>query len=289
MPALKFAEGSDDVVEGLAIPFGGPFAGKSAAGVDVHGEAFGPETDLALDWFPNGRPLLYDHGLDGAVKTVLAGRQTDHEMTPAGVWARAQLDKSNRYFDAIRSLVRAGKLFFSSGSMEHLAAVNRRSGLITRWPWVELSMTPTPANLRGAIHATKSADLVEALDALDIAVPSGLVAEALRALDNDDDVPRAGTKFADDADRLLVDAESFRDRAVALVALRAKSGRILSAATREHLARHPGSLRELADDIDALLTEPSAEEPTKSASTDQMTDLRIETERLLSRSYGVTI
>ena len=63
LQALKYAEGSDDIIEGLAIPFGGPNRGK-----DFDGEDFGPDTDFALDWFPQGRPLVYHHGNVMAVR-----------------------------------------------------------------------------------------------------------------------------------------------------------------------------------------------------------------------------
>src|SRR5688572_11577720 len=56
--AVKFVDGSDTLIEGLAVPYGGSF-GK---GKDLHGEDFGPDTDLALDWFPEeGRPFLFHH------------------------------------------------------------------------------------------------------------------------------------------------------------------------------------------------------------------------------------
>jgi hypothetical protein len=42
--------------------------------------------------------------------------------------------------------VEKGKLAFSSGSIEHLAKTSVK-GEVLIWPWVELSLTPTPANL----------------------------------------------------------------------------------------------------------------------------------------------
>lgn len=280
--AVKFAKGSDSVFEGLAIPFGGPLAGK-----DLDGEDFGPDTDFALDWFPSGRPVIYHHGLNAAMKTVVSGRQHEHEIIDEGVWVRGELDKSARYHGAVSKMIAAGKLFFSSGSMKHLVEVDD-DGHIKRWPWVELSMTPTPANPDAALHFVKSTDLIARLDDADIAIPPGLVAAALKALDStdetdDDETLHAGIKFVDHADRLLVDVGTFRDRTASLVDLRAKSGRVLSATTRERLSRHPSSLRELADDIDGLLTDADSGK----ASDATLITLRLETERLLSRSLGV--
>src|SRR5574338_142923 len=114
--AVKFVAGSDNLIEGLAVPYGGPFSGK-----DLHGESFGPDTDLALDWFPNeGRPALFHHGLDPELKTSVVGRQVEREERDAGHWVRVQLDRRNRYFDQIKQMVDEGALSFSSGSIGHL-------------------------------------------------------------------------------------------------------------------------------------------------------------------------
>lgn len=288
---VSFIKGSDSLIEGLAIPFSGPLPG----GKDIHREKFTKSTDFALDWFPEGRPLLYEHGLDGAIKMVPAGRQTDHEFDPdEGIWARGQLDTSAKYHRAMKRLLEAGALYFSSGTMDHLARKKSATGEITKWPWVELTLTPAPANMTAVARSVKSVELIDHLDAAGIDIPSGLVASALKALDDleaeiydeDDEGLRAGLKFADNADRLLADVEAFRTRTGDLTALRAKSGRVLSGATRERLARHPGSLRELADDLDQLLSEADAEKAAKSSS---IQSVMIEAERERSRALGVTI
>jgi len=137
--AVKFADGRQDLIEGLAIPYGGPLGGK-----DLEGEYFGPDTDFALQWYDR-RPLLYHHGLDSGAEIVPIGQQVKAWTSDVGVWARAQLDRSNRYAEEIRKLVEEGRLFFSSGALPHLVR-KTADGHITRWPWVELSLTPTPAN-----------------------------------------------------------------------------------------------------------------------------------------------
>jgi hypothetical protein len=257
LDAVKFVDGSDDLIEGLAIPFGGPFAGK-----DFDGEDFGPDTDFALDWFPHGRPTIYHHGLDGAMKTAVQGRQFEHDLRDEGVWARVQLDKSAKYHATVTKLIGAGKMFFSSGSVPHLVRATK-DGHITNWPWVELSLTPTPANPYASVHPVKSADLIGYLADAGIEPSAQLIAAALKALDaiptDDDPSLPAGLKFADHADRLLGDVEEFRSRLTGLIEVRAKSGRVLSAEARERLLRHPASLRELADNLDGLLTEADPE------------------------------
>lgn len=245
--AVKFVKGSDTVIEGLAIPFGGPKGGK-----DLDDEAFGPDTDFALDWFPNGRPLIYHHGLNQGAKIARQGRQFEHEITDEGIWAKAELDKSARYHATVAKMVADGKLFFSSGTFPHL--VNATKGRITQWPWIELSLTPTPANPYAAVHFAKSVDVMGALADLGMEPPAALIAAALKALDESNpDAPLAGATFAAHADRLLADVQEFRVRASEVASVRVKSGRVLSAATRERLAAHPEALRQLANDLDELL------------------------------------
>lgn len=142
--AVKLAEGTDDVIEGPGMPFGGPFNGR-----DLDQQYFSKTTDFALDWFaPNARPLLYHHGLDDDAGTTVVGRVKSWEVkADIGVWTQAQLDKQSKYFAAIKEMVAAGKLYLSSGAMAHLVQVEQKTGEIKRWPWVELSLTPTPANL----------------------------------------------------------------------------------------------------------------------------------------------
>lgn len=253
--AVKFVDGSDTEIEGLAIPFGGPFAGK-----DFDGEDFGPDTDFAFDLYPQGRPLIYDHGIDAKVKLTVQGRQIEHEMHDEGVWARAQLDKSAKYHATVAKLIAAGKLFFSSGSVPHLVET-AANGHIKRWPWTELSLTPTPANPWAAVYPVKMTDLLEHTRAANLEVPGDLLVAALKALDSTSDPDDAlpdGAKFADLIDRLSVDGPAW---VKARQDWHAKSGRRLSAAMRERLADRPSTLRQLADDLDGLLhvADPDAE------------------------------
>jgi hypothetical protein len=143
--AVKMADEGEDWIEGPGMPFGGPFNGQ-----DIEGEHFSKDTNFAFDWFAE-RPLLYQHGLDKGTGMSVVGRVKSWAITDLGVWTKAQLDAQNEYFEAIRQLIQEGKLFFSSGAMRHLVEVNRKSGEIKRWPWVELSLTPTPANLEATV------------------------------------------------------------------------------------------------------------------------------------------
>ena len=143
---VKFSEASGtkakDVIEGIGIPFGGPFNGK-----DLHKQFFSAKTNFAFDWFKE-RPLLYAHGFNDKIKLDVVGTVKQWAIKGTnGVWVQAQLDQSKEYFEGIEQLINDKKLFFSSGSVGHLVEVNRKTGEIEQWPWIELTLTTSPANL----------------------------------------------------------------------------------------------------------------------------------------------
>ena len=123
--------------------------------------------------------------------------------------------------------------------MPHLVQTTK-DGTITRWPWVEISLTPTPANPLAAVYAVKSIDMAEHYAAANITIPDPLAA-ALKALDEwaviRDSSPD-GLTFADESARLTDALKAFVERAQALTEMRAKEGRVLSSANRERLASH---------------------------------------------------
>ncbi|MCA1570833.1 MAG: hypothetical protein LC798_11050 [Chloroflexi bacterium] len=175
LTAVKFAEGSENVIEGLGIPFGGPFAGK-----DIQGETFTPETDFCLDWFEK-RPLLYDHGVNGKIGTTRIGDVIEHEMTDDGVWVKAQLDKRTKYYAIVKQLIEAQGVGFSSGAVSYLTQ-RSKSGEVNRWPWFEMSLTSTEANPKAAVYAVKASDALQHMEAAHIDIPEPLEA-ALKAVD----------------------------------------------------------------------------------------------------------
>ena len=123
---------------------------------DLQGEYFTSETDVGLDWYDQ-RPVLYHHGLDGNLKAAVIGVMDTLRQDEVGLWAEAQLDMHKRYVQAVQRLVDKGVLSWSSGSLPHLVDV-ADDGHIKRWPIVEGSLTPSPAEPRHTdVHALKSA------------------------------------------------------------------------------------------------------------------------------------
>jgi HK97 family phage major capsid protein len=130
---------------------------------DLQGEYFTPETELGLEWYDQ-RPVLYHHGLDGSLKAAVIGTIDTLLADETGVWAEAQLDLRKRYVRTVQKLVDKGVLGWSSGSLPHLVKV-AADGHIERWPIVEGSLTPAPAEPRRTdVHTIKSAYQALGLD-----------------------------------------------------------------------------------------------------------------------------
>jgi hypothetical protein len=85
------------------------------------------------------------------------GDVVNFEKRKEGIWVQAQLDLRSKWYEAIRQLIGEEALSFSSGAYP-AGVVVAKSGEILRWPWVELTATPTPANPYASIAAMKAMD-----------------------------------------------------------------------------------------------------------------------------------
>jgi HK97 family phage major capsid protein len=125
-------------VAGYGVVFGG---------TDLDGETFDSDTDYMLDLVPQ-KLVLYDHGQNSEVKHAIIGKISADGITvdDDGIWIEAELSKHAAYVEHIRKLAEKGVLGWSSGSVGHL--VSRAGKSIKRWPIIEFSLTPTPAEPR---------------------------------------------------------------------------------------------------------------------------------------------
>lgn len=145
----------------LAIPFYGPMAG----GKDLDGEFFDRETDVKPHWF-KARPVIFHHGQDGKAADEDYGEQElDEAADREGWWSTVWLNRSARYWEQVDALLRAGKMYGSSGAIAHLVRKNRSTGHIDVWPHAEQTLTLTPANPYARIEASKSLVLADDLAA----------------------------------------------------------------------------------------------------------------------------
>lgn len=131
--AVKAA--GDYVIEGYGVVFGG---------ADLHGETFQHDTDFGEGRSFVGMPVYYDHAL-GPIRSQI-GEVKSYTFTDDGIEFKVELDKAKAYSDTIMRLATANALGMSSGTAEHLVVVE--NGVIKRWPMLELSLTPTPAEPR---------------------------------------------------------------------------------------------------------------------------------------------
>lgn len=162
---------------------------------DLQGEYFTPETELGLDWYDR-RPALYHHGLDGDLKAAVIGVIDTLKTDDTGVWAEAQLDMRQRYIQAVQRLIHQGVLGWSSGSLPHLVEITPDKH-IKRWPIVEGSMTPAPAEPRQTdIRALKA---IEGFDSIinleELAAKAGMNDRSTR--DGDTPVTQTNTQQKD--------------------------------------------------------------------------------------------
>ena len=140
MEAVKLVDIEKGLIEGWAIPFGGPMPG----GKDLDNEAFTKDTELYLDAYDK-RPVLYMHGMDKALGVGPIGAEVKWEQRDGGIWLEAQLSLSGKYQGHVLELARRGLLGYSSGANPQSAAKSA-SGLIERWMWMETSLLPIPSN-----------------------------------------------------------------------------------------------------------------------------------------------
>jgi hypothetical protein len=213
--------------------------------------------------------VIYDHGLDEKGPSVDVHRPAGRVRgAPDGKWAQAQLDRNHRYRKAVDRLVEEGALGFSSGSMPHLARVDRKSGRIERWPWIELSLTPIPAHLGAQVHYTKSADLFRHLEDAEVDLTSFLKSALGAVLEDDRDGAPGSESLDDKAGRVAAAVDEFRDHARSSAEMRAKAGRVLSAANRDRIAKALASKEAVLGayaDLEALLSETDPEAAAKAA------------------------
>lgn len=140
----------DGRIGGYLVAFGSP------SQRDSYGEYFDHNTDFQLTRY-NDWPVLYHHELDETVGGEEIGRILKITPDDRGLYAEAQLDMTKPIVQKIYKMVVDGKLGWSSGSVPHWVDTTA-DGYIERWPIVEGSLTPTPAEpRRTTVSALRSA------------------------------------------------------------------------------------------------------------------------------------
>jgi hypothetical protein len=243
MNGLKFANAEETEIIGLLAPNGGPFRGK-----DIQGENFLPETDFVLGWY-DSRPLLYQHGLDPVTGVSTVGRIKSVWKDVDGLWMQSQLDAASEYNAVVKELIKREVLGLSSSAPPHLVRRNK-SGEILRWPLLEGSLTPTPANpmamLKYDYQVVKShfkAIGVEPLE--ELALETDILTEYNDAL-IEGSLENHASFVKSTAESLLVRTKDLQER-------RVKAGRVISTLNRTRLTECLAAMRTATDDLAQLL------------------------------------
>lgn len=147
---LRYPSGSpikhlgDDRIGGYAVLWGNEEI------KDLVGEFFTPQTE-ELDAVLKATgylPIFYQHAADRVLKASVIGLAKAMQPDDLGLWYEAQIIAAEEYRRYLMPLIEAGLLATSSGTLPAAREVDHRTGRIKRWPIIELSLTPTPAEAR---------------------------------------------------------------------------------------------------------------------------------------------
>ena len=116
---------------------------------DLTEEYFTRETEELTSIFDGVHrlPALYNHSLDSTMKSRVVGVVDTLKRDDIGLWYESQMKMSDEYDQLIMEMIRKGKLKTSTQTFPVARRVES-DGRISRWPIVEITFTPTPAEPR---------------------------------------------------------------------------------------------------------------------------------------------
>lgn len=127
----------------------------SAQKKDLTGDYFDTDTDFMWEG-KEKRAALYHHGLDPVMGTKLIGDGWNYKgKDSVSLWVEDQLNMRDEYEKAIYELSEQNKMGLSSGTASHMI-IRNDDGKLVRWPIVEISYTPTPAEPTTSVSPIRS-------------------------------------------------------------------------------------------------------------------------------------
>ncbi len=151
---IKAVHADSIEIEGYGVVFGGR---------DLEGDTFTKDTDFMLDLVPV-KPITFNHTQDMAEKVPEFLREMvrglpvikdaigfvsneNIKKTDVGLWIEATVQTSKEYLDYVKEAAKRGLLGLSSSTAPAFMTIDQ-SSKITRWPIVEIAITPIPAEPR---------------------------------------------------------------------------------------------------------------------------------------------
>lgn len=116
---------------------------------DLTNEYFTVETSELTSIFDGVHrlPALYNHSLDSTMKSRVVGVVDTLKKDDVGLWYESQMKMSDEYDRMIMDMIQKGRLKTSTQTFPVARRVES-DGRISRWPIVEITFTPTPAEPR---------------------------------------------------------------------------------------------------------------------------------------------
>ena len=245
----------------LSIPFGGPIpSAKSAIGVDLDGEWFGPGVDIygphkalrdtrdrLVDFHHSFAPPGPGYGdPTGRMRGAILGKSVvDEEPEEDGYWSDIWLKYGEKRLALVKSLIKRGGQLFGSSQPAGGVKKDPMTGEIKVWPHLLQTLSPSPQNTLSVIRPKAALD---AIVADSIPVSDALVA------------------FVTDLDNLGADLPltSYLDGGTGDVA--AKAGRVLSASNERALRERMADIQRQFAEVQAYLdrmSHPPSEQPAE--------------------------
>jgi hypothetical protein len=238
---------------------------------DLYGDYFTKDTYLGAHQ-GDGVDVLFHHGMPlhttrrmteeqkrslEAFRNHIFSSPTKAKKDETGLFVEVVLDMANAYEEAVYGLTKAGKLGWSSGSTWHMM---RRTddGEITRWPIIEVSMTPQPAEKLNRVVTLKSLESLKFAPLDDAPVSDDASESPNQPITEDAEQQVAafdGLDIDTHSQLTVVAMRGITSRFRGNHESRKKDGRVLSERNRQRITSWIGHGKAVIADLQTLLDE----------------------------------
>lgn len=234
---------------------------------DSYGDYFTKDTYLGAHE-GDGVDVLFHHGMPlyttrrmseeqkkafEAFRNHIFSSPTKAKKDDIGLFVEVVLDMRDDYEKAVYGLAKAGKLGWSSGSTWHMVK-RTDDGEITRWPIIEVSLTPQPAEKTNKVVTLKSLESLKFAPLDDDADDDDFAEQPMT--EEEKLVSSFKTLGLNTHSRLVVSAcRDLTSRIRSRYEVRQKAGRDLSEENRQWMTSAVEQLKAVSADMQSLLDE----------------------------------